>query len=163
MRTSGAETLSAAANVFMGQTEAPLVVKPYIPRMTRSELLCLMTGGMATIAGGVAAVYATFGAQLSIAEARRHVPYTNATCLQVAAGALGATLWAVRHPQEGLREADEIDFREVLEIARPYLGTLVGAYTEWTPLQGRGELFNERLVAEQPWLLQNVRARQWRA
>jgi homospermidine synthase len=62
-----------------------------------------------------------------------------------------------------LREADEIDFREVLEIARPYLGTLVGAYTEWTPLQGRGELFNERLVADQPWLLQNIRARQWRA
>jgi len=63
MRTSGAETLSAAANVFMGQTEAPLLVKPYISRMTCSELLCLMTGGMATIAGGVAAVYATLGAQ----------------------------------------------------------------------------------------------------
>lgn len=57
MRTSGSETLSAAANIFMGQTEAPLVIKPYIPRMTRSELLCMMTGGMATIAGGVAAVY----------------------------------------------------------------------------------------------------------
>jgi len=63
MGTSGAETLSAAANIFMGQTEAPLVIKPYIPRMTRSELLCLMTGGMATIAGGVAAVYAAFGAK----------------------------------------------------------------------------------------------------
>jgi len=63
MGTSGAETLSAAANVFMGQTEAPLLIKPYIPRMTRSELLCMMTGGMATIAGGVAAVYAAFGAQ----------------------------------------------------------------------------------------------------
>jgi len=63
LRTSGAETLSAAANVFMGQTEAPLLVKPYILRMTRSELLCLMTGGMATIAGGVAAVYAAFGEQ----------------------------------------------------------------------------------------------------
>jgi len=61
MRTSGAETLSAAGNIFMGQTEAPLLIKPYIPRMTRSELLCMMTGGMATIAGGVAAVYAEFG------------------------------------------------------------------------------------------------------
>ena len=49
MRTSGSETLSAAANIFMGQTEAPLFIKPYIPRMTRSELLCMMTGGMATI------------------------------------------------------------------------------------------------------------------
>ena len=61
MRTSGSETLSAAANIFMGQTEAPLIIKPYIPRMTRSELQCMMIGGMATIAGGVAAVYAKMG------------------------------------------------------------------------------------------------------
>lgn len=56
-RTSGAETLSAAANIFVGQTEAPLLVRPYVARMTRSELLCVMTGGMATIAGGVMAAY----------------------------------------------------------------------------------------------------------
>jgi CNT family concentrative nucleoside transporter len=62
MRTSGAETLSAAANVFMGQTEAPIIVKPYVPSMTRSELLALMVGGMATISGGVMAVYITLGA-----------------------------------------------------------------------------------------------------
>lgn len=62
MRTSGAETLSAAANVFMGQTEAPIIVKPYVPSMTQSELLALMVGGMATIAGGVMAVYITLGA-----------------------------------------------------------------------------------------------------
>ncbi len=62
MGTSGSETLSAAANIFMGQTEAPLLIKPYIPRMTRSELLCMMVGGMATIAGGVAAVYSKLGA-----------------------------------------------------------------------------------------------------
>lgn len=61
MRTSGSETLSATANIFMGQTEAPLVVRPYIQRMTQSELFCMMVGGMATIAGGVAAVYATMG------------------------------------------------------------------------------------------------------
>lgn len=73
MRTSGAETLSAAANVFMGQTEAPLLIKPYIPRMTRSELLCMMTGGMATIAGGVAAVYAAFGAQAGHPEVAGHL------------------------------------------------------------------------------------------
>ena len=60
--TSGAETLSAAANVFMGQTEAPIIVKPYIPRMTQSELLALMVGGMATISGGVMAVYISLGA-----------------------------------------------------------------------------------------------------
>jgi CNT family concentrative nucleoside transporter len=60
--TSGAETLSAAANVFMGQTEAPIIVKPYIPTMTRSELLAMMVGGMATISGGVMAVYIALGA-----------------------------------------------------------------------------------------------------
>jgi concentrative nucleoside transporter, CNT family len=62
LRTSGAETLAAAANVFMGQTEAPIIVKPYVPRMTDSELLALMVGGMATISGGVMAVYISLGA-----------------------------------------------------------------------------------------------------
>jgi len=61
MGTSGAESLSAAANIFAGQTEAPLVVKPFISKMTRSELLALMTGGMATVAGGVLAAYVGFG------------------------------------------------------------------------------------------------------
>jgi len=62
MRTSGAETLSATANVFMGQTEAPLIVKPYVPKMTQSELLAMMVGGLATISGGVMAVYISLGA-----------------------------------------------------------------------------------------------------
>ncbi len=57
MRVSGAESLSVAANVFIGQTEAPLVVRPYVNSMTKSELLTLMVGGMATIAGGVLAAY----------------------------------------------------------------------------------------------------------
>jgi len=57
MRISGVESLAAAANIFVGQTEAPLVVKPYVSKMTRSEMMCLMTGGMATIAGGVLVAY----------------------------------------------------------------------------------------------------------
>ena len=61
MKTSGSESLAAAANIFMGQTEAPLVIKPYLPKMTRSEIMALMTGGMATIAGGVLAAYVGFG------------------------------------------------------------------------------------------------------
>ncbi len=60
MRLSGRESLAAAANVFIGQTEAPLVVKPYLENMSRSEIFCLMTGGMATIAGGVFAAYVGF-------------------------------------------------------------------------------------------------------
>ncbi|WP_339606046.1 nucleoside transporter C-terminal domain-containing protein [uncultured Roseivirga sp.] len=60
MRLSGAESMSAAGNVFLGQTEAPLLVKPFIGKMTNSELLCLMTGGMATIAGSVLGAYVSF-------------------------------------------------------------------------------------------------------
>ena len=61
MGTSGSESLSAAANIFVGQTEAPLVIKPYIMGMTMSELMAVMTGGFATVAGGVLAAYARFG------------------------------------------------------------------------------------------------------
>ena len=60
LKLSGAESLSAAGNIFLGQTESPLLVKPYIEKMTTSELLCLMSGGMATIAGGVLAAYIGF-------------------------------------------------------------------------------------------------------
>lgn len=60
MRLSGAESLAAAGNIFLGQTEAPLLVKPYLDKMTNSELMCLMSGGMATIAGGVLAAYIGF-------------------------------------------------------------------------------------------------------
>ena len=61
MKTSGSETLSAAGNIFVGQTEAPLLIKPYVESMTMSELHAVMTGGFATIAGGVLAAYVSFG------------------------------------------------------------------------------------------------------
>lgn len=61
MCTSGAESLSAAANIFVGQTEAPLVIRPYVARMTNSELMAIMVGGFATIAGGVMAAYVGMG------------------------------------------------------------------------------------------------------
>ncbi|MCA9056395.1 MAG: hypothetical protein KDA75_21350, partial [Planctomycetaceae bacterium] len=60
MGTSGAETLCVAANIFVGQTEAPLMVRPFLDRMTRSELLTVMVGGFATVAGGVLALYVSF-------------------------------------------------------------------------------------------------------
>lgn len=74
MGISGAESLAGAANVFFGQTEAPLLVRPYISRMTRSELMALMTGGFATVAAGVMAVYVTIlsgdDAELAVKTAR---------------------------------------------------------------------------------------------
>ncbi|PCH92150.1 MAG: Na+ dependent nucleoside transporter [Bacteroidetes bacterium] len=60
MKLSGAESLAAAGNIFLGQTESPLLIRPYLDKMTKSELMCLMSGGMATIAGGVLAAYIGF-------------------------------------------------------------------------------------------------------
>jgi len=73
LRTSGSETLSAAANIFMGQTEAPLVIRPYVPRMTRSEIMTIMVCGMAHIAGGVAAVYADMGRRAGYPDTAGHL------------------------------------------------------------------------------------------
>jgi CNT family concentrative nucleoside transporter len=61
MRASGAESLNTAASIFMGQTEAPLTIRPYLPRMTESELMTVMTAGMAHISGGIMAAYILFG------------------------------------------------------------------------------------------------------
>jgi CNT family concentrative nucleoside transporter len=61
MRASGAESLNVAASIFMGQTEAPLTIRPFIPTMTESELMCIMTAGMAHISGGIMAAYILFG------------------------------------------------------------------------------------------------------
>jgi len=73
MRTSGSETLSAAANIFMGQTEAPLMIRPYVPRLTHSELMTIMVCGMAHIAGGVAAVYADMGMRAGYPNTAGHL------------------------------------------------------------------------------------------
>lgn len=75
MRLSGPESLSAAGNIFLGQTEAPLLVRPFIPTMSKSELMCLMTGGMATIAGGVLAGYVAFLGGDSPEEQARFAAY----------------------------------------------------------------------------------------
>ncbi len=89
--TSGAETLSVSANIFVGQTEAPLVIKPYIKGMTQSELLAVMIGGMATIAGGVMAAYVQMlGFSFSQANG---IPITEAQ-VQFAGQLLGASIMA---------------------------------------------------------------------
>jgi homospermidine synthase len=98
-----------------------------------------------------------YGSQLSIEEARRLCPYNNATSLQVCIAVLGGMVWCIEHPGEGIVEPDEIDFRRILEIAMPYLGTVVGAYSDWTPLAQRGELFPELLDHDDPWQFKNIR------
>lgn len=88
MRLSGAESLSAAGNIFLGQTEAPLLVRPFIPKMTQSELMCLMTGGMATIAGGVLAGYVAFLGGDDPVERERYAAYLLSASIMNAPAAI---------------------------------------------------------------------------
>jgi homospermidine synthase len=102
-----------------------------------------------------------YGSQLTIAEARRHVAFANATTIQVTAGAVAAVLWAMRNPRRGVLEPEDLDYEECLETAAPYLGRMTGEFTEWTPLDGRGRHFPEKLDVLSPWQFQNIRSRQW--
>lgn len=100
-----------------------------------------------------------YGSQLDIAEARRLCPYNNATSLQVNAPYVAAMAWALRNPAAGIVEPDELDYRTLLDLSSPYLGKLVGVYTDWTPLAGRGTLYPEDIDASDPWQFRNFRVR----
>jgi homospermidine synthase len=98
-----------------------------------------------------------YGSQLSIGEARKLVPYNSATSLQVTAAALAGMIWAMENPRRGIVEPDDMDYQRPLEICMPYLGTVVGKYTDWTPLYQRAELFAEDLDRSDPWQFKNIR------
>ncbi len=98
-----------------------------------------------------------YGSQLTIAEARALAPHNNATSLQVTASVLGGVVWAMENPRCGVIEPEHLDFRRVLEVAGPYLGPVVGRYTDWTPLSGRGRLFAEDIDSSDPWQFKNIR------
>jgi homospermidine synthase len=98
-----------------------------------------------------------YGSQLSIAEARALAPYNSATSLQVTSAALAGMIWAMENPQRGIVEPDDMDFQRPLGICMPYLGTVVGQYTDWTPLYQRQELFAEDVDTADPWQFKNIR------
>ena len=98
-----------------------------------------------------------YGSVLSTEAARKLAPHNSATSLQVAAGVLGGMVWAMENPRAGVVEADQIDHARVMDVARPYLGEMVGAYSDWTPLAGRGRLFPEDLDPTDPWQFRNFR------
>jgi homospermidine synthase len=98
-----------------------------------------------------------FGSRISVHEARKLVPFNNATSIQVAAGVLGGVIWAMQNPNRGILDPDDIDFERVLEIANPYLGHVAGEYTDWTPLMGRNHPFPEDLDTSDPWQFKNFR------
>jgi homospermidine synthase len=123
-------------------------------RIMRDEI----TGGVdelgVLLMGNPKGVY-WFGSRLSIVQARKLAPYNTATSLQVVAGILGGMVWALRNPDAGLVEADDLDWETVLEVAVPYLGDVVGKWGDWTPLQGRSPLFSEDKDLEDPWQFLN--------
>jgi len=101
-----------------------------------------------------------YGSQLDIHEARRLVPGNNPTAIQVASGAVAATVWTARNPRKGFREPEELPHEEILAIARPYLGPMVSAPTDWTPLKDRRPLFDEPWVdQDDPWQFANFMIR----
>ena len=98
-----------------------------------------------------------YGSQLSVEEARQLCPYNNATSLQVAAPIMAGMAWAMKHPQQGVLEPDDLPFDELLAMVRPYLGTVVGVHSDWTPLADRERLFDEALDRDDPWQFRNFR------
>jgi homospermidine synthase len=98
-----------------------------------------------------------YGSQLSVELARSLAPYNNATSLQVTAAVLAGMVWAMENPNNGLTEPEDMDFKRCLAICRPYLGPVVGQYSDWTPLTDRERLFPEDLDKSDPWQFKNVR------
>lgn len=99
-----------------------------------------------------------YGSQLSVAAARQLAPHNNATSLPVAAGILAGMIWALENPDAGIVEPEDMDSARILAICRPYLGDVLGVYSDWTPLVDRGRLFAEDLDATDPWQFKNFRA-----
>src|SRR4029078_6504984 len=97
--------------------------------------------------------------QLSRAEARKLAPSQNATGRQVPWAVLAGMVWALENPSAGIVEADEMDFRRCLEVQMPYLGPVIGTYTDWPPLNGRPGLFPEDIDKRDPWQFRNVLVR----
>ncbi len=100
-----------------------------------------------------------YGSQLSVEETRRLAPYQNATGMQVTSAVMAGMVWALENPQAGIVEADEMDFRRCLALQMPYLGPVIGVYTDWTPLHGRPGFFAEDIDSGDPWQFRNILVR----
>lgn len=127
-------------------------------RIIRDDVASGMDELGVLLMGNARGVY-WYGSRLSIDEARKLARYNNATSMQVAAGILGGLVWAVRNPGEGVVEPDDLDFRVVLDVAKPYLGELIGVFGDWTPLDDRNPLFPEDIDPDDPWQFKNFRVR----
>jgi len=100
-----------------------------------------------------------FGSQLSIEETRAIAPNQNATGLQVTSAVLAGMVWALENPNRGIVEADEMDYRRCLEVQIPYLGPVIGVYSDWTPLTDRPGFFPEDIDTSDAWQFRNILVR----
>lgn len=98
-----------------------------------------------------------YGSRLSIEQARALCPANGPTSLQVTVAAAAGMIWALRNPACGVVEPEALPFAEILDFCRPYLGELFGVFSDWTPLAGRGWLFDEDLDYSDPWQFKNFR------
>ncbi|HSG90118.1 MAG TPA: NupC/NupG family nucleoside CNT transporter [Pseudomonadales bacterium] len=120
LATSRPESLSAAANILVGQTEAPLVVRPFIPTMTRSELFAVMVGGMASIAGSVMAGYAAIGIELK---------YLIAACFMAAPGGLMMAKIMIPETEVAREDVDDLGDVEMMSSVNIFDAAASGALT----------------------------------
>ena len=116
MKLSGAESLAAAGNIFLGQTESPLLVRPYLEKMSKSEIMCLMTGGMATIAGGVLGAYVGYLGGDRIQEQQVFASHLLAASIMSAPAAIVAAKMLVP-------ESNPEDIDSNLSISKEKIGT----------------------------------------
>lgn len=100
-----------------------------------------------------------YGSQLSVEETRRIAPNQNATGLQVTSAVLAGMVWALENPNCGIVEADEMDYKRCLQVQMPYLGPVVGVYTDWTPLKDRPGFFPEDIDTSDAWQFRNILVR----
>ena len=98
-----------------------------------------------------------YGSQLSIEHTREIIPHNNATGLQVTVAVLAGMIWGMENPNRGVIEPESLDHERILEICQPYLEPVVGKYTDWNPLTGRNEFFEEEKDDSDPWQFKNVR------
>jgi len=98
-----------------------------------------------------------YGSVVDVHSARSLAPYNNATSLQVAAGVLAGVVHCIENPKEGVIEAEDVHYKRAIEVAKPYLGKLVGEYSDWTPIKNYSHLFPRPVDLNDPWQFKNFR------
>jgi homospermidine synthase len=98
-----------------------------------------------------------FGSVQDVHTARSLAPYNNATSLQVAAGVLAGVVHVIENPKEGIIEAEDVHYKRAIEVSKPYLGKLVGAYSDWTPIKHYNKLFDRPVDLSCPFQFKNFR------